>query len=79
MTTPKKFTYAEIKALNVDKKVWIVIDDKVYNISSFLEEVSFFVLILLIDNFRMTEIIAFKQFNKLIASWWTGSAYWSSW
>lgn len=42
MAVPKKFTYAEIKALNVDKKVWIVIDDKVYNVSSFLEEVSFF-------------------------------------
>lgn len=35
----KYFTLEEIKQHNMSKDTWIIIHDKVYNITSFLEEV----------------------------------------
>lgn len=41
MAPPRQFTYAEVKELSREdgKVTWIVIHDKVYNVTRFLEEV----------------------------------------
>lgn len=42
MAEVKKFTYAQVKEHNNEKDVWMVIDDKVYDVTMFLKEVRFF-------------------------------------
>lgn len=41
MAEVKKFTYAQVKEHNNEKDVWMVIDDKVYDVTMFLKEVRF--------------------------------------
>lgn len=40
MAEAKKFTLAQVKEHNNGKDLWIVIRDKVYNVTKFLSEVS---------------------------------------
>lgn len=40
MAETKKFTLAQVKEHNNGKDLWIVIRDKVYNVTKFLSEVS---------------------------------------
>lgn len=42
MAEMNKFTLAQVKEHNKEKDVWIVIRDKVYDVSKFLSEVRFF-------------------------------------
>lgn len=42
MPEVKKFTYAEVKKHNKADDVWIVINDKVYDVTKFLKEVCSF-------------------------------------
>lgn len=39
MPEVKKFTYAEVKKHNTAEDVWLVINDKVYDVTKFLKEV----------------------------------------
>lgn len=39
MTTVKKFTIAEVKEHNTPDDLWLIIHDKVYNVTKFLNEV----------------------------------------
>lgn len=41
MPDVKKFTYAQVKEHNKADDVWLVIDDKVYDLTKFLKEVRF--------------------------------------
>lgn len=38
----KKFTHAQVKEHNRENDLWLIINDKVYDVTKFLKEVSFF-------------------------------------
>lgn len=42
MSQVKRFTLAQVKEHNKEKDIWIVIRDKVYDVTKFLSEVRFF-------------------------------------
>lgn len=37
----KKFTHAQVKEHNKESDLWLIINDKVYDVTKFLKEVSF--------------------------------------
>lgn len=39
MSTARKYTYAEVKEHNTPTDLWVVIHDKVYDVTKFLHEV----------------------------------------
>lgn len=46
---PKEFTLAQVKEHNNKADVWIIIRDKVYDVTKFLSEVRYFIIIILIE------------------------------
>lgn len=67
MPEVKTFTYAQVKEHNNAEDVWIVVRDKVYDVTKFLKEVYLFLAKLIIINRSI--LIYLFCFNKL-ASWW---------
>lgn len=67
MPEVKSFTYAQVKEHNNEKDVWIVVRDKVYDVTKFLKEVRFFLAKLIIINRKV--LMFLFCFDKL-ASWW---------
>lgn len=64
MPEVKKYTYAQVKEHNTKTDVWIVINEKVYDVTSFLQEVWFFYI--------LTEKYQMKKFHSLwFLNWWT--------
>lgn len=69
MAEVKKFTYAQVKEHNNEKDVWMVIDDKVYDVTMFLKEVRFFLPNLI----NRSALIYIFLFSNKSASWRRGS------
>lgn len=47
MPDVKKFTYAQVKEHNKATDLWMVIDDKVYDVTKFLNEVGFYMVLVI--------------------------------
>lgn len=45
MSDAKKFTLAQVKEHNKATDLWMVIDDKVYDVTKFLNEVGTFIML----------------------------------
>lgn len=39
MSEVKKYTYAQVKEHNTEEDIWMVINEKVYDVTKFLKEV----------------------------------------
>lgn len=62
MTDNKKFTYAQVKEHNKATDLWMVIDERVYDVTKFLNEVGHGI------SYVMNILIDFFLFHKS-ASW----------
>lgn len=74
MAEAKKFTYAQVKEHNKAEDCWMVINDKVYDVTKFLNEVGFlYDIIIDIEKFiALIGLIAdiFLSIFCSQASWW---------
>lgn len=67
MPEVKTFTHAQVKEHNNEKDVWIVVRDKVYDVTKFLKEVYLILAKLIFINRKV--LMFLFCFDKL-ASWW---------
>lgn len=74
MSAKKTYTLAEVKQHNTKTDLWVIIHDKVYDVTRFLSEVSFIGFSMRI--FFLLNKIQIERINKanclffFIASWW---------
>lgn len=60
----KKYTHAQVKEHNNENDVWLVINEKVYDVTKFLKEVSFLFSFLFIS---LHEIVLCRNDHVLIS------------